>query len=293
MAPTAVPDSDRHPDSADPQYLSIDGRRLAYTSYGDPAGRPVLFCHGTPGSRLLGRLLNAPATERGVCLVAPDRPGIGDSDDAPVGIDDWPDDAAALLSHLDADEARVVGFSGGAPFALACHRLDAVESVTLIGGAGPPELADIGRAQRAMGTLARYAPWLCAALVRLQRRALGRQDPDAALDLVADTPPETDALTADEVARLVKSDVLAATDRGPGGVVRELGLLAEPWPFELGEVSVPVTVFQGRRDTNVAPATGEALAGRLPDTTLERVDSDHLGTLCVVAERALRGPTPV
>lgn len=293
MAPAAASDADRQPDSADPQYLSIDGRRLAYATYGDPTGRPVLFCHGTPGSRLLGQLLDAPAAERGVRLIAPDRPGIGDSDDAAVGIDDWPEDAAALLSHLDADEARVVGFSGGAPFALACHRLDAVESVTLAGGAGPPELGDVGRAQQAMGALARHVPRLCAPLVRLQRWALGRQGPEAALDLVADTAPETGAFGPDEVARLVEADVLAATANGPSGVVRELGLLAEPWPFALDEVSVPVTVVQGQRDTNVAPATGEALADRLPDATLERVDSDHLGTLCVAAERTLQGPTPV
>ncbi|MDS0281850.1 alpha/beta fold hydrolase [Haloarcula onubensis] len=275
------------------QYVTVGQRRLAYATYGDPTGRPVLFCHGTPGSRLLGRLLDAPATERGIRVIAPDRPGIGDSDGAAVGIDDWPDDAAALLSHLDADRAGVLGFSGGAPYALACHRLAAVESVTLVSGAGPPGVGETGRAQRAMGALARHVPWLCSPLVRLQRWALARRDPDAALDLVAQRPPETEALSTDEVARLVKADVLAATARGPSAVVRELGLLAEPWPVDLRDVSVPVTVFQGRRDRNVAPETGAALARRLPEATLERVDSDHLGSLCVAAGRALRGPTPV
>lgn len=276
-----------------PQYLDRGERRLAYATYGDSTGRTVLFCHGTPGSRLLGRLLDAPASEHGIHLVAPDRPGIGDSEDAAVGIDDWADDAAALLDHLDAGEATVLGFSGGAPFALACHRLAAVESAVLVSGTGPPELADVGRVQRTMGALARDVPWLCAPLVRLQRWVLGRHAPGAALDLVADTPPETEALSSDEVARLVKQDVLAATARGPAGVVRELGLLAEPWPVDLADVSVPATVFQGQRDTNVAPETGAALADRLPDARLERVDSDHLGTLCVAAVRALRGPTHV
>ncbi|MDS0260433.1 alpha/beta hydrolase [Haloarcula sp. S1CR25-12] len=278
---------------ADPQYLDRAGRRLAYATYSDPTGRPVVFCHGTPGSRLLGRLLDAPAARRGVRLVSPDRPGIGASDDAPVGIDDWPADVAALLEHLDVESAGVLGFSGGAPFALSCHRLDAVESVTLVSGTGPPGVGGAGRAQRAMGTLARYAPWLLSPFVRLQRWVLRRRDPSAALDLLADEPPETDALSTDEIARLVETDILAATAGGPDGVVRELGLLAEPWPFDLDSVSVPVTVFQGQRDTNVTPATGEALVRRLPEATLERVDSDHLGTLCVAAPRALRGPTLV
>lgn len=277
----------------DPDFFTHDQRRVAYATYGDASGRPVVFCHGTPGSRLLARLLDASATQRGVCLLAPDRPGIGASDPAPVGIDDWPADVAALLDHADADRADVVGFSGGAPFALACHRLDRVEGISLVSGAGPPRVGEAGRTQRVVGALARTVPWLLAPLFRLQRWHVARSDPETALELVADGRPESDHLSPDEVARLVKADVLESTAGGTRGVIRELGLLASPWPFDLDSVAVPVTVFQGRRDTNVAPATGEALARRLPDATLEWVDSDHLGTLCVAGRRALSGPTPV
>ena len=280
-------------DAQSPEYLDIDGRRVAYATYGDPEGRPVVFCHGTPGSRLLARLLDAPATRRGVRVLAADRPGVGESDPASVGIDEWPGDAAALLDHLDVEQASVLGFSGGSPFALACHRLDSVRGVTLVSGAGPPGVGETGRTQRLLGWLSRTAPWLAAPLFGLQRRALARGDPDDALALVADGRPETDALSADEVARLVKADVLEATAGGPSGVVRELGLLSSPWPIALDSVSVPVTVFHGRYDTNAGSETGEALVRRLPDATLERVDSDHLGTLCVAAPRALSGPTPV
>jgi pimeloyl-ACP methyl ester carboxylesterase len=276
-----------------PECCRLDGRRLAYATYGDPDGRPVLFCHGTPGSRLLGRLLDAAAAQRGVRLIAPDRPGIGQSDPHPTGIDDWPADVDALCSHLGVESAGVVGFSGGAPFALACSRLDRVEWASLVSGAGPPGIGDAGLSQRVFGTLARTAPRLLSPLFRVQRWLLARRDPEAALALVADGRPETDDRSAGEVARLVKADVLESTANGPRGVIRELGLLAEPWPFDLDAVDVPVTVFQGQRDTNVAPATGEALARRLPDATLERVDADHLGTLCVAGRRAVRGPTPV
>lgn len=279
--------------SDDPSSFTHDGRTVAYSTYGDPGGRPVVFCHGTPGSRLLARILDAPAAQRGVRLVAPDRPGIGASDDAPVGIADWPADVDALLDQLDVRTAGMLGFSGGAPYALACHRLDRVDAVTLVSGTGPPGVSETGRTQRLLGSLCRAAPWLAGPLFRLQRWAIARGDPEDALELVADGHPETDALPADEVARLVKADVLAATAGGPSGVVRELGSLSKPWPIDLAAVSVPVAVLQGRHDTNVAPETGAALARRLPDATLERVDSDHLGTLCVAARRALSGPTPV
>ncbi|MBX0295840.1 alpha/beta fold hydrolase [Haloarcula nitratireducens] len=292
-----LPVSDWTPaDAPAPSSLTVDGRRVAYATYGDPEGTPVIFAHGTPGSRLLGRLLDEPAAERGLRLVAPDRPGIGRSDDASVGIEGWPADVAALLDPLDVDAANVVGFSGGAPFALACHRLERVARIALVGGSGPPGISDTGRTQRLLGTLARYAPPVVSLLLRGQRWALARRDPSFARSLVADGAPATDALSADEVARLVRADVLEAMADGPDGVVRELGLLARPWPFDLEEVTVPVTVFQGQRDTNVAPSTGERLAAALPEATLETVDADHLGTLCRAGNsvlRAVSSPTRV
>jgi fermentation-respiration switch protein FrsA (DUF1100 family) len=50
---------------------------------------------------------------------------------------------------------------------------------------------------------------------------------------------------------------------------------------------VPVTVFQGQNDANVAPETGNALAQRLPDASLELVNGDHLGTLTAAGNDAL------
>ena len=108
-------------------------RRLAYAEYGATGGDPAVFLHGTPGSRRLGALLDAAASEAGVRLIAPDRPGFGRSTD-------WtgrrPTDAAAwvepLLADAGVDRARVVAFSGGAADALAA---DAVpDRLGIVGG---------------------------------------------------------------------------------------------------------------------------------------------------------------
>ncbi|MDT3434124.1 alpha/beta hydrolase [Haloarcula sp. 1CSR25-25] len=283
-----IPATDWLPDDSETETLSLpDGRRLAYATYGDADGYPVLFCHGTPGSHVIARLLAAPAREHGVCLLAPDRPGIGDSADSPVGIGDWPDDAAALLSHLGVESAGAVGFSGGGPFALACHRLPEIQRVALLGGSGPPSIGSTGRVQQFVGTLSRHAPWALGRLFRLQRWFALRRDPSYAVGFVAEEAPETEALTADEVARIVRADMLTAMARGPSAIVREQRLLSEPWPFALEDVAVPVCVFQGQTDANVAPSTGKALARRLPDASLELVDSDHLGTLTAAGGDAL------
>ncbi|MDS0220363.1 alpha/beta hydrolase [Haloarcula sp. S1AR25-5A] len=283
-----VPATDWLPADSETESLSLpDGRRLAYTTYGAADGDPVLFCHGTPGSHVIARLLAAPARERSVSLIAPDRPGIGNSEDAPATLDDWPDDAAHLLSHLGVDAAGAVGFSGGGPFALACHRLPEIRRIALLGGSGPPAIGATGRVQQFVGALSRHAPWALGRLFRLQRWFAVRRDPSYAVGFVAEETPETDALTADEVARVVRADMLTAMARGPSAIIREQRLLSQPWPFALEDVSVPVTVFQGRADANVAPSTGRTLVRRLPEASLELVDSDHLGTLTAAGEDAL------
>jgi pimeloyl-ACP methyl ester carboxylesterase len=118
--PSAGPDGPDRPAEEGVGSVRVDGRRLAYATYGDPDGRPVLVHHGSPGSRLVGQLLDGAARERGLRLVAPDRPGFGRSTHDPDRtIPDWPGDAAAVLDALGIERASVVGFSGGGPFALA------------------------------------------------------------------------------------------------------------------------------------------------------------------------------
>jgi pimeloyl-ACP methyl ester carboxylesterase len=57
-----------------------DGRKLSFAEYGDPAGRPVFFFHGFPGSRFDGEHAGRVSESIGVRLIAPERPGLGLSD---------------------------------------------------------------------------------------------------------------------------------------------------------------------------------------------------------------------
>ena len=91
-----------------------DGRTLAYAEYGDPDGTPVFCFHGVIGSRLMWSLAADEASDRGIRLVAQDRPGFGGSDfQAGRRLLDWPGDVCALADHLGVDRFGVVGFSGG------------------------------------------------------------------------------------------------------------------------------------------------------------------------------------
>src|SRR5258708_28877335 len=57
-----------------------DGRQLGYAEYGDPEGMPLLYFHGTLGSRLEPSHLDPLFRDLGVRVVAPERPGYGLSD---------------------------------------------------------------------------------------------------------------------------------------------------------------------------------------------------------------------
>src|SRR5262249_37083055 len=100
-----------------------DGRHLSYTEWGDPGGPPVLFFHGTPGSRLWCPN-EAHVQSAGVRLVCCDRPGYGGSD--PVlgrAVADRARDVAEFCDRLGIESFGVIGASGGVPYALAVGAL--------------------------------------------------------------------------------------------------------------------------------------------------------------------------
>ncbi|MEM8931047.1 MAG: alpha/beta hydrolase, partial [Acidobacteriota bacterium] len=101
-----------------------DGRRLGYVELGDADGLPLIFFHGTPGSRKMFDADELMARIPGLRLILPERPGYGLSDPQPDRtLLDWPQDVAALADQLGLDRFAVGGISGGGPHALACaHR---------------------------------------------------------------------------------------------------------------------------------------------------------------------------
>src|SRR5205814_6104934 len=96
-----------------------DGRGLAYDDVGDPAGRPVVFLHGCPGSRLSRHPDDTIAAALGVRLVAVDRPGYGASDASEGDELAQADDVIALIGALGLERVAVLGWSSGGPVALA------------------------------------------------------------------------------------------------------------------------------------------------------------------------------
>jgi pimeloyl-ACP methyl ester carboxylesterase len=267
-----------------------DDRQLAYAEYGDPSGTPVAFLHGTPGSRLLGRLLDDPARERGIRLLAPDRPGYGRSSPWPSrSLDDAGATVAALLDDAGVESAGLVAFSGGGPRALATAAThpDRVGRVDVVAGATPPETGETPAVQRLLGRLADGAPAVMRALFRGQSWLANRLGPSLVVGQY--TSGDADGV-ADDVAAVVGDDFVEAFSRSRRGAVTEFRNVSEPWTVSLGAVEAPVALWHGDADANVPVGGARRLASRLPDARLHVLDgADHLRTLLRAVPDALDG----
>lgn len=273
---------DRGP-GADHRILLADGRHLAYTEYGDRDGFCVLFFHGTPGSRLDARLLDEPARDVGVRLVAVDRPGIGASDPRPGRTYlDWPADAGVLLEHLGVRRCSLVGFSSGAPYALVCGAVMAkpIHKVGVVSGNSPVDDPDVRRVlppdskvylflrERAEWA-ARAASTLTLAPTRLltsrwpgfggwvYSRLMSAGDRRVIKAYSAQYGPETGL-----------AGVVEALRGGTRGVRDDVDIEFAPWGFDLADVAVPVEVFHGAEDPLVPLPQAEYVARSVPDARL-------------------------
>lgn len=265
-----------------------DGRTLAYLALGDPGGSPVLYFHGFPGSRLEGRLAAGAARQLGLRLLAPERPGFGESTFQPGRtIGAWAADVTELADQLALERFAVVGVSGGGPYALACAARipERLSSVALVCALGPLARTDL---TNGMVRLNRLALVLGARMPPLARLAIGlaarlvRRHPERYLaHMMAGAPPADRVVLADTVYRALFAESTAeALRRGGRGAAWELTLLARLWDFRLQEVPIPVRIWQGLADNIVPAAMARHLAAALPHSDSHYLpDEGHLSLI--------------
>ncbi|WP_424018244.1 alpha/beta fold hydrolase [Halorientalis pallida] len=281
-------DADGSGDDAPPM-VSLDGeRRLAYAEYGAPDGTPVVFCHGTPGSRRLGELFDTAARERGIRILAPDRPGFGASSPWPGrSITDTARVVTAVLDDAGVERAGLIAFSGGCPYALATAATEPgrIERVDVIAGATPPDVGGTDPAvQRLLGGLATRTPTLLGGLLRGQAWLVRRRDPSVVVGQYTDDA----AAIPDAAAEVVRADFVEALTTHRSGTITEFQHAAAAWEFDVEAVDTPVRFWHGDADANVPIAGVRQLAEQIPDAHLETVsDADHLRTLLRTREDVL------
>jgi pimeloyl-ACP methyl ester carboxylesterase len=267
-----------------------DGRRLAYAEFGAQQGVPVIYLHGTPGSRLEPSIIGDDVlAAAGLRLIAFDRPGLGGSDFLPGRtIRDIAKDVAQLAAHLGLDGFSVLGVSGGGPYAAACaaELPDRIKSAVIVSGAWtwaelggavrvPPGDALVsfvsGRLPysllRPLQLLTRLPPGLRRRWLTLLRSFLPKPD-----RVQLRQPWRRDALIA---------AVKEAIRPGLRGAALDMRLIERRYGFDCSAIGIPVRIFHGAFDRNVSLVLVQAYAKKIPGAQLTVSPRDgHLSTLC-------------
>lgn len=271
------------------------GRRLSFAEFGTPHGAAVIWMHGTPGGRrqvpIEARLY---AEQHDVRIIGIDRPGIGTS--TPHLYDNvlaWTEDLEALLDNLGIETFRIIGLSGGGPYALAAGVAlpGRVQSIGVLGGVAPVVGPDaIGGG---LVALAPYvAPVLSATRVPLSyvlAAAIRAVRPVGGLiiDAYAAVQPRGDRelLARPEFKAMFLDDLLNGARFQVGAPLADVILFTRHWGFEASDVKVPVRWWHGNADHIIPHRHGVHLAGRLPSATFATIEGEsHLGGMGLATE---------
>ena len=261
------------PEKLNERIVLRDGRRLGFAEYGEPQGRPVLYFHGWPSSRLEARIMRNVIAELNLRIIAPDRPGYGLSDLKPErAIVDWTDDVNALANHLNLARFAVLGISGGGPYAAACaaklpERLTQALLVSSMGPTDNPESTKgMVSLNRFLLSFARNAPWLAQRLAGFCLRALWGTGDQVIPEQIESCLPERDrqTLTDQELRRLLTESSREGLRPGVEGAAWDGFLFSRPWGFDLNKIRIPVHLWHGENDVVVPVSMGYFLAKNIP-----------------------------
>jgi pimeloyl-ACP methyl ester carboxylesterase len=257
------------------------------------SGHPVLLLHGQPGSKASwAPVIDSLASDFRV--LAPDRPGYGDTEGGALGLAGNADVMAEFLRCRGAAPATVVGhsWSGGVAVLLALRHPDTVRSLVLVGAVGTGD--SVNRLDRLMvvpgiGDLLTVAaltgigvilPWIRMGLSRI-----GRKAPAPSTSRVGETglppdphhrPPATAARLRSYLAATLPNEKMPGGWRGAWGRDRrtflheQRALLAElpAVTAALTGVAVPTTVVAGMWDVVVSPRAARSLTAAIPGAEL-------------------------
>lgn len=265
----------------------------SWADYGDRHGVPVLYFHGTPGSRVEARILAPAAARAGVRVLAVDRPGLGHAPPRPGRrVEDWPARVVEVAGRAGLERFGVLGWSGGGPYVLACVAAipERLTAAALLAPAGP------GQGSGVDGWLAAASRSVLADLAGVPGLAAAAGRGAALAHLV---PALRGRVPAPRVARTLVEGVRHALANGPAGWSQDARAIGQDWGGVVGAARaavarraaagdpLPVTVWHGTRDRSVPVAEGRRLARAVGARLVEDPEAGHVGVLVRHAEEVV------
>lgn len=272
---------------------TIDGRSLDVRDTGPAEGFPLVYHHGTPQGAVPFPTLERAAAELGLRVISYSRPGYGSSSPRENGattarVADDAADTATVLDHLGIDEFLTIGWSGGGPRALACAALlpgRCLAAACCVGIAPADQYDGDIRDGMAEENVEEYTAVFAGveALEKFLTTQTGLftvSAEEVAVGLGALAPPVDRAALTGELAGYLAASVNAAGRQGIVGWRDDDLTHTRPWGFDLGEIRVPVSIWQGSLDAMVPFAHAEWLAANVAGARAHLVDGEgHLSLI--------------
>ena len=235
------------------------GRRVAYRRYG-ANGTYAIYFHESAGSSRLLPGTDEVATDLGLTVIAPERPGTGFSDQLPsYDFQTTSADVAQLVEELNISHVRLLGYLSGAAHALvaATQLGDKVERILLVAGRGPSRYpADDHGALAVLRRRLLEQPWILTTFFNILRSGANKDTNAAILRRVyGGVEHDMKFLESrpDVLDHMVGSSLESLTVSA-NGLAGEVASFADPAPVDLGDLSAPISLWHGDAD-QVAPLT--------------------------------------
>lgn len=246
-----------------------DGRSLGWAEYGNPNGSPVLYFHGTPGSRLETHPDQNIVKNLAIRLIVPERPSYGLSDaKSKPSLLDWVDDVGELMAQIGLNRCPVIGFSGGGPYAaaMAYKMPNRVSQLALVSSPAP---FDNPNGTKGMNEQSRVLYALASAdqdMFEAQITALAASSREAFFHIITAGLPEEDQniLAMTGIREMYQCNMDEALRKGASGIISDMLLYPQDWGFKLSEISCETYLWQGMKDLNTPSHMGQCLAENIP-----------------------------
>ncbi len=231
----------------------VNGIEMAYEDIGQPEAPVVVLVHGFPLGRWMWDAQHDAIVSAGYRGILPDLRGLGESTAAaPYSMDQYADDLAALLDHLDIRRVVLGGLSMGGYVAFAFWRRYGRRVRALL-------LADTRHtADTAEARQNRFR-----AIEQVRRDGVQSFTDAFADGLLGPTTKAENPVLLDALRRRMAANSV-------DGVVGALGALAEraDSTATLPSIRVPTLVMVGAEDSLAPPAVHEEMRAAIPGSRL-------------------------
>lgn len=259
--------------------LTSDGRLLAFRTFGDPKGKPVLFIHNMMGGPIWPAEMMRQAQAGGWRIIAPSRPGFGLSDS--IAARDMElvrrtcSDMRALLDHLEIERVLVVGMmsSAGLGIRFARDHSDRVQALLNVGHAGlmDDEMIDaMANPARAMAKTYRKSPTALRFLIRVAVASVDMLGPSQMLrSNFRRSRPDAALLENTQIVSAIGEGLRHAIAQGGEAFSRDGFVALHDFREEANHLTCPAVCLLGTEDKMYPPLQAERMLADIPSYQLK------------------------